>query len=195
MSRDGAFQPRLRVTNQRVHPAFAELYFLRWQGEGKPRLPNVEPDEWIELWPTEPAVFDDLNTGKRAAVQALEGYNHGTFDWGALETLPYNPLRWELAEEVPHPDLRTMAAIGLRSDGRYEVRYFEYDQSWEAEPGAPTEYRNDEWEWWRVRSETLTMADSLDSAREIAGIELPDIAAAAGTKPMACRLYPPQGPH
>jgi hypothetical protein len=46
-----------------------------------------------------------------------------------------------------------------------------------------------------VRGERLTLADSLESAHEIAGIEIDQIAAAAGTKPMACRLYLPVDSH
>jgi hypothetical protein len=117
LSRDGAFRPNLRVTNQRVRPAFAELYFLRWQGEGKRRLPDVKPDDWVELWPQEPAVFDDPAKAKQAATQAREDYDSGIFDCTSLETRPHNPLRWEAIEEIHHPDLRAMAAIGRRSDG------------------------------------------------------------------------------
>lgn len=187
-SPDDCFWACIRIMDQRVSPRRCELYFLRRRSGAPGRLPDADPRDWLELWPKEPMIFDQLDEAKTAARGAIQEYEQGGFAWDRLTDQPYSPLRWEQLEEIHHQNLRSMAVVGKRSDGLFEVRYFEYEQMWDPEPGLPNRYRDDEWDWGRVRSNTLTLADDLNDARTIAREELEVVTASAHTAPIASRI-------
>lgn len=187
-SADGAFRTHIRVTNQKVEPKSSELYFLRRQAEAAGRHPARHPELWTEYWPCTAAVFGDLPTAQAAAKEAIHQYDLGQSPWEGTEEKPYSPLRWEEIETAYHSDLRVKASLKLRSDGVFEVWYSEYVHVYEPRPGSPRSLRDDEWDWWRVRDDLLTLADSLEDARAIARVELEEAAANAGTEPIASRI-------
>ncbi|HEY3269403.1 MAG TPA: hypothetical protein VGM37_21020 [Armatimonadota bacterium] len=185
---DHCFWVRIRITDQRISPKVCELYYLRRREDGPGPLPQLEPEAWLELWPEEPIVLDNLDEARKAAQDAIHQYELGDFVWDGLTEQSFSPSRTEKVEEFVHQNLRSVAVVCKRSDELFEVRYFEYVQIWEPRPGLPHKLRDDEWDWIQVRSHILTLADNFGEARAIALEELEALAPSAHTDPIASRI-------
>ncbi len=189
LSADGTIRAHIRLTNQTVEPRRCEIYLMEWRGIGPFAHPDQTPDAWMELWPRQPLVFTERTQAETAARDLLALRETGSTPPNTFEEQQHCPIQRESIQILSHPGMRIQAEISHRSDGLFEVRYYEFAHIWEAGPATPAEHRTDEWDSIRVRQELITLADSLESARDTARTEMEGLADEANSDVIASQLF------
>lgn len=159
-------------------------YFLRYEGpEPVPAGPfphwRHDPTGWIELWPREPLLAGSLGEARERIDPLLPGLEDGSTD-DLFEKRPYvAPVRPTRVEELEHPTHHARAVISRWPEGHFEVSYLVYAPNGRYFPAAsPAISAELDWEWGVTWMEDenggglRTLAGSLESAREIATVEL-----------------------
>ena len=167
--------PRLRVLTDGNPEDGYHLFVQECRAEGPPQRGKSNREDWMELRPPEPIRFPDLETaraqGKEFAANIRTVPLH---QWTATPLPPPS----EKIQAVEHPDGVHKALVVKRADGRLEARYFVYEAICVRPDGTLCE-----WEWLRIRRDVATFAGDLDSALQIAAVELEELA----------RTRPPNG--
>jgi hypothetical protein len=145
------------------------FYLLRWEGEGYPPRMSHAADGWVELWPHGAAVVHTLEEAKQRARDLLARFD--TLSEEGLEKCPRRRLRRERVQEIPHETEPLKAILFKDAEGRYEACYYRYAPMCRAPDGTLRE-----WEWFRIRGQLYTFASDLESAEEIARLELEELA-------------------
>ncbi len=158
-------------------------HFLRYEGVGE--VPKGlsswkrNPEGWFELWPHEPLFASSIEESKAVCAPLLSYVEEGISD-SLFDSRPYQPpAKPQLVKEVEHDTHRASARIVQYPDGVYEVGYAVYAPSGRyfpaATPGISAELNFD---WGKTYAtddagqQLRTLADDLESAQEIALIEL-----------------------
>lgn len=158
-------------------PQLFTAYFMRYEGQGKARLWTRFPDDWIELHPRVPITGKsqpEVRNQVRALFPIVEaGGNDDQF----IRKSYLAPKRPEKVQEIEHPAYQANAVIVRHEEQRYEVVYRVYAPDGRYFPVSTPSIGIAGWEWGRARLQVHTLADDLQSAEQIAVVELNEIVA------------------
>lgn len=104
------------------------------------------------------------------ARSLLRQFKAGLISDDYFEKRPYEAIHLQRVKEIDHDSAKVRAIVLRHSDGRYEVRYFVYEPVAQSMGG-----RIVHWDWVRTRRNIATFATDLQSAEEVAKLELEQI--------------------
>ena len=164
-------------------------HFLRYEGDRElPSWPlchwSHRPEGWFELWPIEPLYASSSGEAKDKYLPMMLYVEDGSRD-DEFRKIPYQPpVVPQLIKEIEHPTCVAKARIVQYPDGLFSVGYLVYAPNGRYMPAStPSIGAELEWEWGVTRvqndqgEELRTLADCLESAEEIAAIELEQLVA------------------
>jgi hypothetical protein len=164
-------------------------HFIRYEGEGetpKGILPpwRKDPEGWFELWPLEPLYASSSGEAKDKYLPMLPYVEDGSRD-DEFRKIPYQPpVVPQLIKDIEHPTYVSKARIVQYPDALFSVGYLVYAPNGRYMPAStPSISAELEWEWGVTRVQTeegeelRTLADCLESAEDIAAIELEQLVA------------------
>lgn len=162
-----------------------QAHFMRWEQNSqsaKPVLWRHNPQNWFEMWPYEPLLAPTNAEVRAAAVEQLPQLDDASAEHH-YEKRPYTPpQKPAILETIDHPSDLAKALILKHAQAHFEVRYFSFmdfgrdtDYVRTAVPGSQYfDEQNRPIPWV-----TLTLADGLVSARQVAIEELEQLVTAA----------------
>ena len=141
---------------------------MRYEGQDNALLWSRFPNHWFELHPHEPITGASSQEVRERVLSLLPQIEAGNLD-EPFDKLPYSPpKRPEKIKEIEHPTHQAKAVIVRHEEKRYEVGYLVYAPDGKYFPVSTPSIGILGWEWGRARKNTLTLADDLPSAEQIA---------------------------
>lgn len=136
------------------------------------------------MWPLAPLYASSMEEAKAIYLSLLPYLEDGSKD-GEFRKIPYqSPVVPQLIKEIEHPVYDAKARIVQYPDALFSVAYLVYAPNGRYMPAStPSISAELEWEWGVTRvqndqgEELRTLADCLESAEEIAAIELEQLVA------------------
>ncbi len=156
-------------------PLLFTAYFMRYEGQDKARLWTRFPDDWIELHPRIPITGKSHPEVRNQVLALFPIVEAGGTDDQFIRKPYLTPKRPQKVEEIEHPTHQAKAIIVRHEEQRYEVTYRVYAPDGHYFPVSTPSIGIAGWEWRRARTQVHTLADDLQSAREIAIVELNEI--------------------
>ena len=153
-----------------------EGVFLRYEGDKEaPQGWNRNSQDWYELWPREPLKASSMEEAKALFTPLLPQIEDGSLD-DQFERRPYQPPILPLVvKEIEHLSHVAKTLIVQHTSGIYELRFRVYAPDGKYYPAQTPSIGERGWEWGRARMETTTYADDLESAEQVALLELDEI--------------------
>lgn len=151
--------------------------FMRYEGQGKALYWTRFPQDWIELHPRKPVAGASHQEVREQVLALLPRVEAGDTDARFIRKPYLPPKRPEKVQEIEHATHQAKAIIVKHNEKRYAVAYQVYAPDGSYFPVSTPSIGVPGWEWGRARTQTLTLADNLPDAEQVAIVELDEIVA------------------